>query len=370
MKRRILHVNLNNSGGAFSVIYQVGNELAEEYVFDYFATNHFILNEVYQEMIKIGCRTIESIISGNKLLKQIRQQKAFFYYLKTNTYSIVHIHADTAWKMYMYTSAAKKAGVRNIIAHSHSSGINGHYRILNYLCHKLCVTSVLRSANVLCACSMKAAKWMFVSKALSANILTNGLNINRYMFSLEQRALNRNKYNVKEGDILIGTAGDFSWTKNALFLLKVFKELSNNDKYKLIFIGDGNGRKEAEKYVSKQKLHKKVIFTGRITNVNDVMNAIDIFVLPSRFEGMPMSALEAQANGAYTILSSRIGKEVECSNKCEFIDINDPHKWAIAIRQVNIDFDRYKCSEYIDFEKIDIKYTAEHFKRLYKSLDE
>ena len=136
-RKRVLQANLNNQEGAFSVAYEAQKELQDEYIFDYFFPDRFVKNSIYEHLLSMGSKCVGEIESGNRFLKQVTVYKSFYKYLCENHYDIVHIHSDTAWKISVYYLAAKKAHIKKIVVHSHSSGINGHHHKINYLMHIL-----------------------------------------------------------------------------------------------------------------------------------------------------------------------------------------------------------------------------------------
>lgn len=342
-RKRILQANINNQGGAFSLMFQIQKRLSSEVVFDYFSPNSFIQNSTYEEIKKLGSRCIDDKIKGNKIIKQFNIYNEFNHFLANNYYEIVHIHADTAWKIAAYLLAAKKAHVNKIIVHSHSSGINGHYRFLNFLLHLVMRPYVIRLSNHKCACSNQAARWMFCTEK-NVLLIKNGVDINKYRFNKSNREKIRKRYKLNNIKI-IGTVSDYSWAKNPQFLFRLIKKLNNNSMYKFLLIGDGKGRQLLEEKLVKNNLHKNVIFTGMVTNTEEYLSAMDIFILPSRFEGLPISALEAQINGLYTIVSNKITREVQCSDNYQALSLN-LKTWIRVITHLDLNYSRSNCEEY------------------------
>lgn len=172
-RKRVLQANLNNQEGAFSVAYEAQKELQDEYIFDYFFPDRFVKNSIYEHLLSMGSKCVGEIESGNRFLKQVTVYKSFYKYLCENHYDIVHIHSDTAWKISVYYLAAKKAHIKKIVVHSHSSGINGHHHKINYLMHIL-TKPIVKSSKYKCACSDVAAQWMF-DTSKNVSIIRNGV---------------------------------------------------------------------------------------------------------------------------------------------------------------------------------------------------
>lgn len=363
MSIRVLQANLNNQGGAFSVAYEAQKKLGQDYVFDFFSPEKFINNTVYQDLLNRGCKCFGGLEIKGRFFKQWAVYKAFKKLVEDNNYSFVHIHADTAWKILVYYIAAKEAGVSNIVVHSHSSGIAGHYRKLNLLLHFLC-RSFIKRAKYRCACSDVAAEWMFgtTDKVI---IIQNGVDIEKFKFNEDAREKIRKHYSIKDNVKVIGCVSDFSYPKNPEFILKLIHQLKNRNDYIFFLIGNREKCNLKDWVVSEYDI-KNVFFLGQVTNVEDYLSAMDIFILPSRFEGLPMCALEAQVNGLYTIISNNVTAETRKSKYFARLKL-DKKLWIKAIFNAVTVRDRSMMSEFIDTEKISSLATADGFRRIYEN---
>lgn len=361
-RKRILQVNLNNHGGAFSVAYEAQKKLQGEYIFDYFFPDKFTENDVYRHLLSMGSRCVGELVCTNRFLKQYTVYKNFYKYLCENDYEIVHIHADTAWKISVYYLAAKKADIQRIVVHSHSSGINGHYKILNYFLHVL-TKPILKSAKYKCACSDVAAVWMFDTTD-HVKVIRNGVDIQKYKFNPLSRNNIREKFNVNE-KIIIGSVSDFSTPKNPEFIFGLIKEFKNSNKYVFLLVGNHPKGCKLKKLVDADDSIKNVIFAGIVTNVQDYLSAMDIFILPSRFEGLPMCALEAQVNGLYTMISDKVSEETKCSTHFSKLELTISD-WKNEIENTNLKYDRSDINAYLTEKKASASNMADEFKRIYK----
>ena len=358
-RKRIMQANINNQGGAFSVAYEAQKKLKKQYVFDYFSAENFVKNEIYEQLLSMGSRCIGGIECKNRLLKQYEIYKTFKSYLKKNRYEYVHIHADTAWKILVYYYAAKSAGIKNIVVHSHSSGINGHYKKLNYFLH-LIAKPIIKKAKYRCACSDIAAIWMFDTTS-NVNIIRNGVDIERYKFNKIARDKIREELDIQHKTV-IGSVSDFSYQKNPEFIYDIMNVFKSNSNY--IFLMVGNRKKcLLKEYVDKEGINN-VIFMGTVTNIQDYLSAMDIFILPSRFEGLPMCALEAQVSGLITIVSDRITSETKCSKYFFQLKL-DVNEWKNKIESVDLVYNREKAVNYLDAEKANSSNMADEFKKIY-----
>ena len=186
-------------------------------------------------------------------------------------------------------------------------------------------------------CSKQANIWLFGKKIANSNkcfILNNGIEVEQFSFDENIRKEYRDKLNVKDDEILIGHVGRFSPEKNHKFILKCFSEIySINSKYKLILIGEGKEKEKLLRKYSNKPFMRNVIFTGIVKNVNDYMQAMDIFILPSVFEGLGMVLIEAQASGLPCIASLGIPNEVNISKNVKFCKLKK-EKWIKIIMDI------------------------------------
>lgn len=361
IRKRILQANLNNQGGAFSVAYEAQKELQDEYIFDYFFPDKFIENDVYRHMLSMGSRCVGEVVCKSRLLKQYMVYKNFYKYLCENDYDTVHIHADTAWKISVYYLASKKANIKRIVVHSHSSGISGHYRLLNYFLH-IITKPIIRTAKYKCACSNVAAFWMFDTTG-NVKIIRNGVDIQKYKFNPLARDNIRKKINANE-KIIIGSVSDFSIPKNPEFIFELIRKFKNSDKYAFLLVGNHPDGCKLKNMIDEDNSIKNVVFTGTVTNVQDYLSAMDIFILPSRFEGLPMCALEAQVSGLHTMISDRVSEETKCSTHFSRLKLTIS-EWTWEIENVNLKYDRNDRNGYLTEEKVNAVNIADEFRKIY-----
>ena len=141
-------------------------------------------------------------------------------------------------------------------------------------------------------------------------------------------------------------------------------QFAHNENYKFLLVGDGKGRKNLEKLFSKKGYLNNVKFSGNVTNIAAYLSAMDIFILPSRFEGLPMCALEAQANGLHTIVSNKVSSETACSIHFSSIKLS-AHKWFECIRNLNLSYNRSQQEKFLNLKQIEIEKTAKQLEALY-----
>ncbi len=214
----------------------------------------------------------------------------------------------------------------NIIVHSHNNYVK---TIRRHICLRI-ILNMITDRRL--ACSEEAAKFMFGKQYKDAKVIRNAIEIEKYLFSPEVRNHMRKKNNIG-GKFIVGHVGRLCYQKNTLFLLDIYNEI--HKKYpdsRLVIIGDGEDRNMVKKRILELALEEYVIMTGAVNNVNEWMQAMDIFLLPSRFEGLPVVAIEAQAAGLPCIFSDTFSKASAVTDNVEFLSLQlSAEKWAERI---------------------------------------
>ena len=250
--------------------------------------------------------------------------------LKQGQYSIIHAHGCSA-TMAVEMLAAKLAGVKVRIAHSHNK--NCDHKTLNRLLHPL--FDVL--CNVRFACGKEAGEWLFPNKSFT--IIVNGIDLERYQYNETVRGEIRAKYGL-EGKNVIGHVGRFSEAKNHKKLIEIYKTYSQDRKNtELVMVGDGELRREIGNIAETEKLN--VLFTGISDEVDKWLQAFDVIVFPSLFEGIPLVLIEAQAAGLPCVLSDTVPEEVKLTDLVEFVRSESSLKeWGVCIDELLSKTDR------------------------------
>ena len=235
--------------------------------------------------------------------------------------------------------AAKLAGCKVRIIHAHSTGCNSValHKLLAGLFDSLCTDRL--------ACGESAGKFMFGLKPFE--IINNGVDVEKFSFDNKAREVFRIKLALTETDILICHVGYFMPVKNQSFLVDVFAELAKNDsRYHLLLIGDGAMRTEIEQKVACLGLTNKVTFTGNIDNVSEYLNAADIIIMPSLYEGLPLTLVEQQANGLQCVVSDTITAEADKTGNLCFLSLQAPiSDWVHTVENSHCMQDREQRSK-------------------------
>lgn len=240
-------------------------------------------------------------------------------------YQIIHVHQDCLSSVIL--KAAKKHGVPVRIAHSHCANQDKDLKYPIKLCCKKWIPTY---ATNLFACGQDAGRWMFGGAPFQ--ILNNAIDAKAYTFSPRKRADMRAALGLPNEAFVVGHVGRFSPPKNHDGLLAIFEEIYRRDNDAiLLLVGDDRcelGNKIHEK-VKSLDLENHVIFTGVRSDVNDLLQAMDVFLFPSLFEGFGIAALESQAAGLSTIVSDRIPSECQITDLIHSQSLSSsPEIWA------------------------------------------
>lgn len=325
-----------------------------------FLKNNIGNDEVIRRLRELNCEVIE-VPNRNK--NTIKYFFKLITVIKSNKYDIVHVHGSSAL-MVIEMIAAKIAGVPIRIAHSR-----------NTTCDNITVDKFLRKlfyrlTTDYFACGVEAGKWLFGEQDFK--VIPNAKDFSKFEFSKEKRSEIREKMNLGN-NFAICHVGRFNTQKNHEFLIDIFyelKKIKNNSI--LILIGDGYLRKSIEEKVENLGLKQDVIFMGGISNVHDILHAMDYMILPSKYEGLPNVVIEAQISGLPCLISSNITKECKITDLVEFESLESSSKiWAIKIKDFDInDRDKYKFEilDKIRSEGYDIVESAKRLKNIYINL--
>ena len=265
----------------------------------------------------------------------IRRTRPFKYIetlkniLLKEKYDIVHIHGSSSI-MSLELIASKEANIKTRIVHSHNT--KTEHPIIN----KVLYPYFKKNYTDAFACGREAGKWLF--KESDYTIIPNAQNFEEYIFNSEKRAEYRKKFNLNNY-IVIGHVGAFNYQKNQEFIIEIASKMKNKEKYKFVLIGDGPKFELLKEKIKKQKLEQLFILTGKTNKVNEWLNAMDVMILPSKYEGFPNVLVEWQISGLKSIVSNKVSKEVKVTDLIEFLPLKSD-VWAKAIENISVEYNR------------------------------
>ena len=334
MIRVLQIVDSMDMGGIQAFIMNVYREInKQEIQFDFLVMrqHHQIFED---EIVSSGGKIFKIASRRDSILKNVIQIKNFF--TTHPEYKIIHYHTSALHYITPLT-IAKCTNVPIRIVHSHSTKILGAK--INRLLHRINKSRIHLLATDYFSCGESAADWMFGETKIrnKVRIVNNGIEIKKYQFNDILRNKIRKQLGVADKTV-IGHIGRFHPVKNHEFLIKVFNNLCKmDDKYVLILIGDGEQKDTIQRMIVDFGIQNKVLMLGRKMDAYDYYHAFDIFVMPSFYEGFPVTAVEAQASGINLVLSDTITSDVIIKNTVYSLSLDlGPSKWARFIDNIEI----------------------------------
>ncbi len=324
---RILHIvpNLSVEAGMLSVVMNYYRQIDKTKInFDFWYLSDE--NAAYKEEIEsLGGRAFYMPYRTFSFSDQ-KNIRDFFQSHK-GEYTAVHCHP--IWSSAVISKEAKKSGIRHIIQHVHSTKYSEKKlsAVRNYVLMRF--VRFFASDYIACNEEAEALFGKKICKSGKVFILRNAVDLQKYAYDSSLGKAFREEYGIARETLVVGNVGRLSPEKNQLFLIDVFRELLKLEQdSKLIITGDGAVKSALEQAIIKNDLTGKVILTGRRSDINAVLSSFDVFLLPSFFEGTPVCAVEALANGLGCIVSDTVTKSIGKS-KVEYLSLaSSPLEWA------------------------------------------
>ncbi len=358
MKRLLCLISGMNAGGAETFLMKVYRQLDKaNYQMD-FCIN--VKDKTYyeDEISELGGK-IYRIPSKSENTSEFKRQLTEL--IKKQKYS--HVMRITSNAMgFMDLKVAKKAGAEVTIARSsNSSDGNG---LKAYIAHRLGRLFYQKYVDVKVAPSDLAGSYTFGSRTYKNNkvtIIHNGVDVNRFKFNESEGLRLRKELGIGDS-FVVGHIGRFTLQKNHMFLLDIFSEICNyKENAVLLLVGEGELEQEIKAHARKLNILDKITFTGIRSDIPELLSAMDVFVFPSFYEGMPNTVIEAQATGLPCVISDTITKEADITDIVKYLSLNDgAAAWAekaVAVASAT------RCSKTEEFIKnrYDITSVTEDF---------
>ena len=275
--------------------------------------------------------------------------------LSFGNYDIVH--SSMANASFLYLSEAKKAGILVRIQHSHQD------HAADNTLHAIRNIPLLKMGNsyatVNAACSENAGRFLFREKPFF--VINNAIDYKKFSFDEEKRSEFRKRYSIGN-EFVVGTAGRLCTQKNQAHLIRDFAELKGLMPNALLLIaGEGEKKDFLQLLSAELSVSNSVIFLGPVKDMPSFLSALDCFVFTSLYEGLPVSGVEAQANGLPCVFSDSITREADISGSVDFVSLEKPHSfWAKVIAEEK----RYEKPPVLS-DRFDIKVQAERLMDFY-----
>lgn len=326
---RVLHnIASLHFGGAQAFLMNVYNNIDREKVqFDFVVTPEE-KKDLYEQVEQMGGRIfVCPKYTGKNHFAYCRWWNDFF--AEHPEYHVIHGHVRSTASIYL--KIAKKYGLVTI-AHSHSTS-NGSG--ISAIVKNIMQLPIRHTADYLFACSDKAGKWLYGEKATKQpnyRMIPNGVDLKRFAFHEEKRRQMRNQLGIAEDTFVVGHIGRITVPKNHQFLVELFAAYhKENPQSRLLLVGDGELFEAVQQQCTQLGIREAVIMVGSKTNTEDYYQAMDIFVFPSLWEGLPVSVVEAQANGLSCLLSDVITRDVDLTDQVKYLSLNEKSRWINEI---------------------------------------
>ena len=315
----------------------------------------------------VQCRGSKVYIMPSITLRGFGKFRAFIKeFFAVNQYDVVHSHFNQVDGIIF--PIAKKAGVKHCISHSHNTRYSNSKlkSIRNWV---MCLP-LKSNSDTWAACSKLAGEFLYGKSFCSSSkslIINNAIETEKFRFNPEVRTKKRKELGFNDNQFVLGNVGSLNKQKNQAFLLRIFADLIHNNKNKqfiLLIVSDGPLKNELQKLSEELAIVDKVIFLGRREDVDELFQAMDLFILPSLYEGLPVVGIEAQASGLACLFSNTITKEVDICNT-DFLDItNGTKEWVDMIEKLG-GYQRKDEINAIQHKGFDIKMEAEKLTNYY-----
>lgn len=285
---------------------------------------------------KVGILEAQIEALGSRIYRVPRQSagiKANYNAIKKilteNTYDAVHVHLG--YRGALALLCAKKCGIKTRIVHAHIAYENESFR---QKCIRKVFTVLTKSfATHLAACGVDAGKWVWGKRTYKNGKVTihnNAIDVGKFRFCAELRTQKRQELGLDDTTLAVGHVGRISAQKNQTRLLRIFHAIKKHNKNaKLFVVGRGETENELAQLVKQHALEDSVVFLGIRSDVNELLNAFDVFVFPSLYEGLPFTLIETQCNGLPAICADTVTPLVKVSDYVRFLSLEqDDDTWA------------------------------------------
>lgn len=364
---RVLHVlGSLDCGGAETMVMNIYRSIDRSRIQFDFITHTSAKGFYEDEITKLGGKIYRvSRYTGKNHFIYKKTWNEFF--LNHQEHSIVHGHVRSTAAIYL--KIAKKYD-KVTIAHSHSTASRGNAieSVVKYFMQ----LPIRYTSDYFFACSDDSGKWLFGEKVTKRNnykIIKNAIDFEKFIYNEKTRNKIKKNLNI-EDKFVLGHVGSFTQPKNHKFLLEVYREvLKRKANAVLLLVGDGELRSQIENQLVTFEIHDRVTFTGVVSNVNEYMQAMDVFVFPSIFEGFGIVLIEAQATGLPCVVSDTIPRETHISDLLVQLSIEQtPKYWADVICKHTANRERKDMYREIKCTGYDIKMMVNVLEEFYSKI--
>lgn len=297
------------------------------YSFEIFSVHDW--SDAHDEELARLCVERHVVFHGNKpsLISRFDAgRKAWRSLLERKSYNAVHVNAMNGLAL-AYVADAKRAGVPLCIAHSHNTDFGEGGRLAKGAIHRLGRARYAGTPDVRLACSEDAGRYLFGDRSFM--VLKNGIDVDRFAFDERQRTAVRGALGISDEVLLFGAVGRIDAQKNPVFQVAILRELvSRGVACSLLLVGSGPLEEEVLKRAQKWGVADRLIMPGSTRTPERYLSALDVVTMPSEFEGLPFSLVEAVDNGLPCFVTEGVGEGVFTGASIEWLATDDPSLWA------------------------------------------
>lgn len=351
-------LNRMDSGGIEAVVMNYYRHIDRSKVqFDFYVSKESFLPQ-RAELEKLGA----AVYFIPSYRYPIAYHQKLYTAFKHRGYKIVHAHLNAMSVFPLF--AAWRAGVPVRICHNHTTAAwsEGVKTLLKYILRPFCK----QFSTEWFACGEVAGRWMYGNKAFDAGkvtIMPNAIDTMKFTYDSTARATLRDKLGIPKDSFVVGHVGRLKYQKNHQFLLKIFSELNKIDPdARLLLIGEGELENRIRQQIQAAGLQNRVLLMGARQDVDKLYSVMDVFCLPSRYEGMPVVAWEAQANGLPCVLSDKITTEADISRQVLRLAPENASMWRKSLKEKN-----RVTVKYEDIKEYDIQNEAKKMEQWWRN---
>lgn len=281
-------------------------------------------------------------------------------------YRIIHGHIGSTASIYL--RIAKKYG-RYTIAHSHSTGGKANFHDFIYQIYS---HSTRYIADYFIGCSTEALISRYGSSIAADHaksiVLNNGIDVDKYRYSEQIRDEVLSELGLEKNTFIVGTVGRFTEAKNPLFIVDILARLKEKEPdFIFLWAGAGELKEQVEKYIAEKNLQDKVLLLGVRDDIPRILQMLNVFVLPSKFEGLPVIGVEVQAAGVPMLCSDKVSPEVNISKCVTFLSIDSTEPWVEGILKERMFRRVENAPDDVIMAGYDIKATSKWLMEFYES---
>lgn len=292
--------------------------------------------DLEDELVNSGAQIYYMPKLSMKMIQIVKKYFVVFFNNHCYEYTIVHSHFSQMDGL-IFPIAKRNGYVRCCISHSHNSKFADD--LVRAVRNRILCFPIRRLADVKAACSLKAGENLYgrnFSKLNNSIVINNAIDTTKFSYNEKKRFKYRNELQVDSSTLVLGTVGGLRQQKNQKFLVDIAKYLKEKNpelKFKMFIIGEGPMKWEIIEYIRARNLSGVIELLGERDDVSELYQAMDIFLLPSLYEGLPVVGVEAQSVGLKCIFSANITNEIDIVNST-FLEIDDVRKWVDMIKTI------------------------------------